>query len=242
MNFYQAKALRLQLWRSTLDNHEFRLQNPEAHRQTLHAMSETLASEGLVDRLEQFDMDELANAAYWHAVEELIISPPRYCGASSYDVVVGGTSDLFGRIDRSIFYDARSLADPLRSDYDGKIYPDASGANLVFNASGASARITGLTLTMPDGRRHGLIETQRVVEGVTYEPIDDPDLYRVLVDTAQLAQENHHLQVFEKARPLLELANFCTCPSCLDRFGPRDDCPTCSGHGFVTKSAATGLS
>jgi hypothetical protein len=242
MNFDQAKALRLQQWRSTLDNHDFRLQNPEAYRQTLHAMSETLATEGLVDRLEQFDMDELANAAYWHAVEELINAPPRYCGASSYDVVSRGTTELFGRIGRSIFYEASSLADPRRSDYDGKIYPDASGANLILNASGASARITGLTLTMPDGQLYDLIETQRVVEGVTYQPIDDPDLYRVLVDTAQIAQESHDLRAFEKARPLLELASFCTCPTCLDHFGQRDDCPTCCGNGFVTKPAATGLS
>ncbi|MGE8180494.1 hypothetical protein [Pseudomonas mandelii] len=242
MNFDQAKALRLQQWRSTLDNHEFRMQNPEAHRQTLHAMSLILAAEGLVDPLEQFDMNELANAAYWHAVEELINAPPRYCGASSYDVVLRGTTDFFGRIGRSIFYDASSLADPRRSGYDGKIYPDASGAKLVFNASGTSARITGLTLTMPDGRRYDLIETQRVVEGVTYQPIDDPDLFRVLVDTAQIAQESHDLRAFEKARPLLELASFCTCPTCLDRFGSRDDCPTCCGNGFVTKAMATGLS
>lgn len=241
MNFDQAKALRLQQWRSILDNHEFRMQNPEAHRQTLHAMSETLADGGLVDQLEQFDMDEMANAAYWHAVEELMNSPPRYCGASSYDVILRGTTILFGRIGRSIFYYASSLADSRHSGYDGKIYPDADGANLVFNASGASAKITGLALNMPDGRRYDLIETQRVVEGVTYRPIDDPDLYRVLVDTAQIAQEKHHLGVFEKARPLLELASFCTCPTCLDRFGQRDDCPTCSGKGFVTKPTAKGL-
>lgn len=241
MNFDQAKALRLQQWRSTLDNHEFRMQSPEAHRQTLHSMSETLATEGLIDKLEQFDMDEMANAAYWHAVEELHDSPPRYCGASSYDVVLRGTTTLFGRIDRSIFYDTSSLAVPQGSGYDGKIYPDASGANLVFNASGAVARITGLTMALPDGRLYDLVETQRVVEGVTYEPIVDPDMYRALVDTAQLAQESHDLRSFEKARPLLDLASFCTCPTCLDRFGPRDDCSTCSGKGFVTKQTVTGL-
>jgi hypothetical protein len=240
MNFDQAKALRLQQWRSTLDNHEFRMQNAEAHRQTLHSMSETLAAEGLIDKLEQFDMDEMANAAYWHAVEELHNSPPRYCGASSYDVVLSGTTTLFGRIGRSIFYDASSLADPRRSDYDGKVYPDASGANLVFNASGTIARITGLTMAKSDGRLYDLIETQRVVEGVTYEPIEDPDMYRALVDTAQLAHESHDLRAFEKARPLLDLASFCTCPACFDRFGPRDDCPTCSGKGFVTKPTAAG--
>ncbi|MDI1331275.1 hypothetical protein [Pseudomonas sp.] len=241
MNFDQAKALRLQQWRSILDNHEFRMQNPEAHRQTLHSMSETLASEGLIDKLEQFDMDEMANAAYWHVVEELHDSPPRYCGASSYDVVLSGTTDLFGRIGRSIFYEASSVTDPRRSGYDGKIYPDASGASLVFNASGAIARITGLTMAMPDGRLYDLVETQRVVEGVTYEPIVDPDMYRALVDTAQLAHESHDLRAFEKARPLLELASFCNCPTCLDRFGPRDDCPTCSGKGFVTKQTVADL-
>jgi hypothetical protein len=157
MNFDQVKALRLQQWRSTLDNHGFRMQNPEAHRQTLHSMSETLAAEGLIDKLEQFDMDEMANAAYWHAVEELHGSPPRYCGASSYDVVLRGTTGLFGRIGRSIFYDASSLADPRRSGYDGKVYPDASRANLVFNASGAIARITALTMSMPDGRLYDLL-------------------------------------------------------------------------------------
>ncbi len=81
-----------------------------------------------------------------------------------------------------------------------------------------------------------------MVEGVTYVPIDDPDLYRALVDSAQLAQESHNLRTFEKARPLLELANFCTCPTYLDHFGQRDDCPICSGNGFVTKPAVTGLS
>ncbi|MEB0223605.1 hypothetical protein [Pseudomonas sp. 10S4] len=241
MNFDQAKALRLQQWRSTLDNPSFRVQNPEAYRQTLHSMSQGLAAEGLIDKLEQFDMDELANAAYWHVVEELHDSPPRYCGASSYDVMAHGKTELFGRIGRSIFHFASSLAAPSRTTYDGKIYPDGDGANLVFNASKAIARITGLTLTMPDGTVCDLVETQRVVDGVTYEPIEDPDLYRVLVDTAQVAQENQNLRTFEKVRPLLDLARFHTCPSCLDRFGQRDDCPTCAGKGFVTKQVFTGL-
>ena len=83
MNFDQAKALRLQQWRSTLDDHDFRMENPEAHRQTLREMSATLASEGLIDELQCFEMNEMANAAYWHAVEELIDTPARYCGASA---------------------------------------------------------------------------------------------------------------------------------------------------------------
>jgi hypothetical protein len=228
MNFDQAKALRLQQWRSTLDDHDFRLQNPEAHRQTLHSMSATLAAEGLIDELQRFDLNEMANAAYWHAVEELQTSPAHYCGASAYDVLQRSNGELFGRIGQSIFYAAGTLAGSARS-YDGKIYRDATGANLVFNSSRAVARITGLTLTPPDGQQYILIETGRTIEGVTYKPIEDPDFYRALVDVAQVAQECHDLHVFERVRPLLGLARFRTCPVCLDCFDRREDCPTCTG-------------
>jgi len=241
MNFDQAKALRLQQWRSTLDDHDFRMQNPEAHRQTLRAMTETLAAEGLIDEIQQFDLNEMANAAYWHAVEELQTASARYCGASTYDVMRHGSPELFGKIGQSIFYATSTLANGARSFYDGKIYRDATGANLVFNPSGAVARIIGLTLTLPDGQQYDLIETGRTVEGVTHEPIEDPDLYRALVDAAQVAQEGRDLRTFERVRPLIDLARFVTCPSCLDRFDRCEDCPACAGRGFVTTPPATGL-
>ncbi|WP_415764879.1 hypothetical protein [Pseudomonas sp. ZB1P45] len=241
MNFDQAKALRLQRWRSTLDDHDFRMQNPEAHRQTLHAMSATLAAEGLIDELQQFDMNDMANAAYWHAVEELQTAPARYCSASAYDVLQRGNGELFGCIGQSIFYATSTLADSARSSYDGKIYRDAAGANLVFNSSGKAARITGLTLTLLDGQQYDLIETGRTVQGFTYKPIEDPDIYRALVDAAQVAQECRDLRLFERMRPLLDLAMFHTCPACLDCFSSREDCLTCTGRGFVTKPAALRL-
>jgi len=241
MNFAQAKALRLQQWCSTLDDHAFRMQNPEAHRQTLHAMNTTLLGEGLIDVLQQLDMNEMANAAYWHAVEELHTAPARYCGASSYDVLQCEGPKLFGRISRSIFYAAGSLTDRTHFSYDGKIYQDATGANLVFTPSGVVARITGLTLILPDGQLYCLVETGRMIEGVAFEPIDDPDLYRALVDTAQIAEECRDLRAYERLRPLLDLARFRICPTCQDHFDPREDCSTCSGRGFVTKSLITGL-
>lgn len=83
MNFDQAKALRLRQWRSTLANHDFRMQNPKAYRQTLHAMSATLTAEGLIDELQRFDLNEMANAACWHAVEELQTCAAHNCSAST---------------------------------------------------------------------------------------------------------------------------------------------------------------
>jgi hypothetical protein len=235
MNFDLAKELRLQQWLSTLNDHDFRMQNPEAYRQTLHGMSAAIVAEGLIDNLQQFDMNEIANAAYWHAVEELLTSPAHYCGASSYDVFRRECTELFGRINRSIFYAADSLTNSAKSTYDGKIYRDAIGASLVFNPSGEVARITGLSLILPDGQQCYLFETGRTINGVTHEPIEDPDTYRALVDVAQVAKESHVLQVFEKIRPLINLARFCQCPACLDRFDQREDCRTCAGYGFVTK-------
>ena len=240
MNFEQAKRLRLQQWRLILDDQDFRMQNPEAHRQTLHAMSASLAAEKVIDELQQFDMNEMANAAYWHAVEELQDEPPHYCGASTYDVVQCGEVELYGRISRSIFYAAGS--DSAKSSYDGKIYRNATGANLVFTPSGVVARIIGLILTLPEGQQYELIETGRTVDGVTLIPIDNPDFYRALVDTAQVAHECHDLPAFEKIRPLIDLARFQTCPACRDRFVQREDCTTCYGYGFVKKDPTTVLS
>ncbi|WP_458718058.1 hypothetical protein [Pseudomonas gregormendelii] len=240
MNFDQAEALRLQQWRSTLDDHDFRMQNPEAYRHTLHAMSATLVLEGLIEVLQQFDMNEMANAAYWHAVEELQTSPAHYCGASSYDVV-GPNAKLFGKIARSIFYSASTLASGTRSAYDSKVYREASGANLVFNPSGVIARISGLTLILPEGQQHTLIETGRTIEGVTYEPMEDPDTFRALIDAAQVAQECRDLRTFEKLRPRIDLARFRICTVCQDRFAHREGCTSCSGLGYVTKPSPFGL-
>ncbi|WLI14360.1 MULTISPECIES: hypothetical protein [Pseudomonas] len=241
MNFDQAKALRFQQWRSTLDDHDFRMQNPEAHRQHLHSMASTLVAEGLIDTLEQYDMNEMANAAYWHAVEELQSHPVRYCGASSYDLVACDGSLILGEIRQTIFHARRENQVEARTTYDGKVYRDGAGANLVFNPSGITARIEGLTLTLRDGRQFDLIETGRMILGVIYQPIDDPDMYRALVDAAQVALEGRDLRAYEKMRPFMDLASFSTCPACLDRFDRRDDCAACAGQGFVIKPPGSGL-
>lgn len=204
-------------------------------------MSASLAAEGLIDKLQCFELNELANAAYWYAVEELLNAPAHYCGASAYNVVKRGSLETLGTIGRSIFHYADTLLEGNKTFYDGKVYRDACGASLVFSPSGAIARITGLTLTFPDGQQFELIETGRTINGTLFKPVDDPDIYRSLIDSAQVAQECRDLLAFEKMRPLIDLARFCICPACLDRFDRREDCTACSGQGFVTKPLATGL-
>ncbi|RIJ12020.1 hypothetical protein DXT77_05680 [Pseudomonas sp. 91RF] len=240
MNFDQAKSLRLQRWRDTLDDHDFRMQNPEGHRETLHEMTAALHAENLIDQLEQFDMNEMANAAYWHAVEELQDSPSHYRGASTYDVVQVDNGKLLGTISRSIFNFATDKPRGASFTYDGKVYSGPEGIHLDLGLSRNIGKISGLILYMY-GKQYQLIETERVIRGVNLRPIDDPLTYRALVDAAQIAKEERDLHAFEKVRPHIESAAFCICPSCLDRFGPRDDCLMCAGRGFVTKLAFTDL-
>lgn len=240
MNFDQAKSLRLQRWRATLADHDFRIQNPEGHRENLHEMAETLYAEGLIDPLELFDMNEMADAAYWHAVEELQNSPGHYRGASIYDVVQIDNGKLLGTISRSIFNFATEKPRGASLTYDGKVYSGSGGIHLNLGISRNVGTISGLTLEM-HGRRYRLIETERAIRGVDFQPLDDPDAYRALVDAGQVAQEERDLRAFERMRPHIESAAFCTCPVCLDRFGARDDCPTCVGKGFVKKLAPAAL-
>lgn len=215
MNFDQAKALRLHQWRSTLDDRDFRMQNPEAYRETLHSMASTLAAEGLIDQLQQFDMNEMADAAYWHAVEELQNSPCGYRGSSTYDVLMVDTGELLGTISRSIFNEVSTEPPGPTHTYDGKVYPNEDGADLVLSMSGEVGRISGLSLTMPSKLQYRLVETARIINGKTYVPLEDPDIFRALIDVAQVAKESCNLHAFERLRPFIELARFCNCPACL---------------------------
>lgn len=235
MNFEQAKALRIQQWRDTLDDHDFRMQNPEAHRSCLLATSARLTEERLIDRAEQFDMDEMANAAYWLAVEELQSTSVLYHSASHYDLVSQDGSPSLGTIHQSSF--TETTESRRIHAYDGQVY--RQGEKLVLICRGSpNGVIEGLVLTLDDGRQFDLVETARMIQGVVYAPIEDPDVYRWLVDAVQVARENRNLVLMEKLRPFMELAKFIQCPGCLDSFGEREECDSCGHRGFVTKPRA----
>jgi hypothetical protein len=239
MNFEQAKALRIQRWRDTLDDHDFRMRNPEAHRSCLLETSARLAEERLIDRMEQFEMDEMANAAYWLAVEDLHTQPVIFRPSYGYDVIPKGGGPRLGTIFHSILTLDASRDDP-RRPYDGQVYRDEEGLAVRYSYASTTGRIEGLTLTLDDGRQFDLIETERMVSGVVYQPIEDPDVYRWMLDVLQVAKENKQLDIMQKIRPFFELARFAACLSCNDRFGLREDCETCSGFGFVEKPVPLG--
>ncbi|WP_256588562.1 hypothetical protein [Pseudomonas sp. HMWF021] len=166
-------------------------------------------------------------------------SPGQYRGASTYDVQQVDNGKLLGTISRSIFNFDSDQPRGASFPYDGKVYSDADGVRLTLGLSRKIGRISGLALEL-SGRQYRLIETHRIVRGVDYKPLDDPDAYRALVNAAQVAHEHRDLRTFEKMRPHIESAAFCICPGCLDCFAAQDDCPTCAGKGFVAKAAPAG--
>ncbi|WP_434569152.1 hypothetical protein [Pseudomonas sp. Z3-8] len=238
MNFEQAKALRIQRWRDTLDDHYFRMQNPEAHRSCLLEASARLAEERLIDRMQQFEMDEMANAAYWHAVEELQSTTVLYHGASHYDLVTRDGSSQLGTIHQSTFTE-RTESRRIHA-YDGQVY--RQGEKLLLSCRGSTdGVIEGLVLTLDDGRQYDLIETARMIQGVVYRPIEDPDVYRWLTDILQVAREERNLLLMQKLRSIAELARFVQCSLCLDQFGVREACGACAGQGFMPKRVSTAI-
>lgn len=91
----------------------------------------------------------------------------------------------------------------------------------------------GMTMTSDLGEIYDLVQTAHFVNGVLYTCVDDPDAYRLLLDSAQLALENHDFDTYRVVRPLLLSARFTKCSECNDNFLMREDCTTCCGHGFI---------
>lgn len=57
--------------------------NPEAHRTICSANSGDMLDTDAIDRMEKLEIVELANAAYWHAVETLNDWEPGYSPGAS---------------------------------------------------------------------------------------------------------------------------------------------------------------
>ncbi|ROL76545.1 hypothetical protein BLX41_14385 [Pseudomonas protegens] len=105
-------------------------------------------------------MNEMADAAYWHALEELQNSPGQYRGASTYDVVQVDTGKLLGNISRSIFNFSNAEPGSASSSYDGKVYSGPEWIHLNLGLSRNVGTITGLIMEMY-GRRYQLIAMRR---------------------------------------------------------------------------------
>ncbi|VVM80309.1 hypothetical protein PS682_02298 [Pseudomonas fluorescens] len=232
MNPEQLQKAWTAKWRRILNNNDQRMSHPEAYRVMCHWETRDMFEAGVIDEMAKLDMDEQANAAYWHAVEELVTSTDEYQHGGHYDVLPHTGAECVGHIISNTYYSADG---PGMDGFDGKVFGDSHGLRLVFRNGTEAWALKGLRLTAHTGELYDLVQTAQRVNGVTYPVIDDPDCYRTLVDLAQIALETRDFDSYRKARPLLMCASFTQCATCLDRFGLREDCVSCAGDGFVRK-------
>lgn len=228
----ELKQAWLAKWRGMLDDNLYRMDHPEAHRVSCQWETRDMLEAGVIDEMEKLEMDELADAAYWHAVEEMVTNEEDYMLGGQYDVVSRSTSEPIGKIAANTYY---SAAGPGYDGYDGKVFGSGTDRRLEFRHDNQPWLLRGLVLIAPTGDKYDLVQTAQVINGTVYPVVSDADYYRALVDLAQVAIEQRDFDAYRKARPLLFSARFTTCGSCLDRFGVRDDCTICAGNGFVPK-------
>ena len=225
-----AKAERMAQWRRYLDDHEQRFNHPETYRSMCRLLSQDMLDERIISVAEKFELDELADSAYWHAVETLIDCEPDFMPSAFYDLVARDGGPNIGRLSSGLYYPAG------REGYAAQVLGEKGDRRLVFRMTGDAWKIDGMTITTPDGRVHDLVITGQRINGIEYTSIDDPDVYRALSDCAGLALENHDFETYRRARPLLLAAAFKKCPECLDRFATREECRACAGRGFVVRA------
>ncbi|WMN19845.1 hypothetical protein QL104_10660 [Pseudomonas piscis] len=183
----------------------------------------------IISIAEKFELDEIADAAYWHTVETLIDCEPDFIPSAFYDLVARDGNPSIGRISSGLFYSAGC------SSYSAQVMGEKKDRHLAFRINRDVWKMDGMTITAPDGRVHDLVITGQRINGIEYTNIDDPDTYRALADCAGLALENHDFETYQRARPLLLASAFKKCPECLDRFAAREDCQPCAGRGFVAR-------
>lgn len=231
----ELKMAWLAKWRRTLNDGVYRMDHPEAHRVSCRLEARDMLEAGVIDQMEKLEMDELADAAYWHAVEELATAAEGYMFGGHYDVVRKAEAVCIGRINANTYYSATG---PGADGFDGKVFGTKRDLRLVFRHNDEAWPIKGLLLTAPCGELYDLVQTAQVINGKVYPIICDADAYRAVVDCAQIALEEHDFENYRIARPLVVTAKFAKCAACLDRFGLREDCMNCAGQGFIPKTGS----
>ena len=219
-------------WRKILDDHDYRMAHPEAYRIQCHWETRDMLAERVIDHAEKMEMDELADSAYWHAVEELVTADVGYLHGGHYLVMPRDGSPCLGKIIANTYYCATG---PGADGFDGKIFFAGQGAQLQFRHSGIPWKLDGLVLTSASGESYDLVQFAQSINGDVYQSIEDPDCYRTLVDCAQVSLEARDFESYRKARLLILSARFVRCPGCQDSFKLRESCESCSGNGFLPR-------
>jgi hypothetical protein len=204
--------------------------NPLAHYKFLMSMADRLQDLGAIDRLERFDLVELANAAFCHFTEE---APAEWRHpASDYDVYNAGGNQV-GSLqgNRYFLHGAQSRPGPM--DFFAQVQEAHGKLSIVTRSYQPYGELIDRYIYTETGQRLTLVERGRLFEGVHKTRLDDPDCYRATIDAGLIALEEANMPLYIQLWEKENFSIFRQCSSCCDRFYLREDCETCNGQGFI---------
>lgn len=214
------------LWHGALNNKgEWR--NPAYCHRFLVQMADDLLATHAIDPLERFDMFELANAAFDFYAEDG--NREWRHPASQYAVYNEGATQV-GSLHSSRYILHSPDQDPYHCDFFAMVREDNTIMTRTYSKYGVLEERHIHTET---GQKLTLVERSRMIDGVIYQRLDDPDRYRSLVDTAVIAMENGDFGRYVKLWEKYHFSVFRKCSKCYDRFDLREDCQGCNGRGFI---------
>lgn len=220
------KTEALALWHQRL-NDKREWSTPGLNHRFLTRMADDLQAAAMIDPLERFDLVELARAAFFHYTED---GNREWRHPASHYAVYDPNAGQIGSLIHGRYYLHEPDQDPHHAGYFAFLKDDNS---IITGTYAKYGTLEERFIYTEDGQRLTLVETQRQIKGVLRQRLDDPDRYRALIDAAALALEHGGFDRYLKLWEAHDFSIFRKCSQCRDLFALREDCPACSGRGFV---------
>lgn len=205
--------------------------NPYAQYGYLMRLADRLLALGQIDPFDRFEMVELLIGAYSHHAEQ---SPVSWLHPASEYAIYDQAGQRIGSIrgKRYFIHSPDITPDPMAflaqiQDIDGE-------ERIITTTYQNYGRLCDRYVITNSGEKYALVETGRRMRGEDMSArLDDPDMYRAIIDSALIALEEGNMPLYIELWERESFSIFTQCSSCCDRFELREDCPTCSGQGFI---------
>ncbi|MFK3971216.1 hypothetical protein ACI2KS_10865 [Pseudomonas sp. NPDC087358] len=215
-------------WHERL-NDPTKWRNPPAQYRYLVQVLGRLTGLQQLDPLERFDLAELAASAFCHFTEETPVDWRH--PASNYDVH-NDTGEQVGSILGNRYFLHGSVVKPGPMDFFAQIQQTNGKLHVITRSYAVYGELTERHIYTGTGQRLTLVETGRNF-GLEKTRLDDPDIYRAVVEAALIALEEGDMLTYVMLWEKENFSIFRQCSRCCDRFDTREDCSTCAGQGFI---------
>lgn len=223
------KSSPLEEWHRSFRNADS-WRNPSASYRYLIRLADNLLKMGEIDEIGRFEMVELATGAFCHHVENY---PAEWINpGADYDIYNEAGVQTGSLSGNRVFLHGPGVK-PGPMEFFAQIH-EAEGDRPVITRTYAHYGVfRDRYIFTETGQRLTLVETAKQVNGQMMSRLDDPDLYRSIIDAGLIALEEGDMVRYVALWERENFSIFRQCSACCDRFELRDDCQACSGLGFI---------